>query len=1361
MIRHKLIFLSYLVLVFIFLTVALLNGTPIVYSSIDKQPSLDSLHQERTTRLSELPAYVRDKINHHLRKAELEITICNKTLPSREIGKYKAANFPQNLNAYFNEKGMHLLPIKSEKQNWHLSMTLAAYGYDGAMKQINPVKSNEMRVSGIRIEYQRDVLTEWYENKEEGLEQGLTLKKPPAEKGKNLLKISWEISSLLVPRLDKKGKAIVFLGKEDDAVLHYGGLKAWDANGRVLDAKLVLENTRKNRSLSTISFVVDDTKALYPLTIDPILTQVRKLTPDVSPYLGFAEESFGYSVDVSGDTIVVGAPHNDEKASNAGAAYIFYRNAGGADNWGEIAKITASDGKQDDEFGYSVAISGNTVVVGGPQNDDNGYNSGAAYIFYRDAGGVDNWGEIVKITARNDDWWETREFGYSVAITGDTLAVGAPQYYGGVYIFYRNQGGTDNWGEVKKLTGKSSSEFGASVSINGDLVLVGAPRDEDNGFNSGSAYIFYRNHGGPNNWGEVKKFTAGDIMAHDWFGKSVAIDNDTIVIGVSNKDDIGNSSGVVYIFYRDHGGNDNWGEFKKFTSSDNGGSDRFGQSVSIRGDMLVVGANSVDGSAYVYYRNYGGSDNWGEVAKIIPTDGVWNDYFGHCVAASDNTMVVGAYGDDDNGSNNGAHYIYYRDQGGSDNWELIKKSVSSDGRGIDWGGDYFGRSISICEDTLVVGAPWDDDNGTSSGAAYVYYRDRGTTDNWGLVKKIIASDSVTGDHFGQAVSVSGDTIVVGADLEDDDGWTWRTGAAYIFYRDHGGTNNWGEVKKIIASDPVDQDRFGYSVAISGNMLVVSSPGETLYGYPGSGSAYIFYQDEGGADNWGEFAKVTATDGEQGDSFGHSVTISQGTVVIGSPGYESSGSAYIFYRNQGGTNSWGQVTEITPSDGEFESFGLSLTLDGDTLVVGNPANWPPAPGSAYVFYRNQGGDDNWGEVTKITASDSLDEDFFGYSLSLSQDALVVGGNGNVSYDNPGPGSAYIFYRDEGGSDNWGQVTKVNSSDGGLEDWFGFAVATTGDAVAVGAPRDSESAPYAGAIYIYQLDSDDDGVQDSTDNCPDEPNANQVDNDGDCIGNLCDEFPDIYDLSQKDSDNDGFGDTCDNCPLIFNPGQEDYDADGIGDLCDGCIDSDGDGYGNPEFPNFTCDEDNCPDVVNKDQSDIDGDGLGNVCDTCPNDIANDYDHDDVCGDVDNCPDDYNPSQTDKDNSQIGDACNDVVDLDGDEWEDSLDNCPDDYNPEQVDTFPSQGNGVGDSCDCEGDFDCDEDVDGKDAASFKLYFGRNLFYYPCTEQNPCRGDFDCDQDIDGTDAAKFKDDFGRSPFNNSCPACVIIEFGETCQY
>jgi len=400
-------------------------------------------------------------------------------------------------------------------------------------------------------------------------------------------------------------------------------------------------------------------------------TQALSSNGKVTASDGVASDQFGHSVAISGDTMVVGSRLDDDHGTNSGSAYIFSRHQGGTNNWGLVKKVTDSDGAADDLFGYSVAISGDIMVVGAYGDDDNGAASGSAYIFSRHQGGANNWGLVKKVTASDgagDDY-----FGYSVAISGDTVVVGAyvdddrGTNSGSAYIFGRNQGGTNNWGEVKKVTASdraSSDDFGYSVAISGDTVIIGSRYDDDSGSNSGSAYIFSRDHGGTNNWGQVKKIIASDPASHDHFGLSVAINGDTVVVGARGNDDHGSDSGSAYVFSRNQGGTNNWGQVKKVTASDAAGGDWFGESVAISGDTVVVGSafnddhGSDSGSAYIFGRHQGGTNNWGELEKLTASDAAGGDRFGVRVATSGRNVVVGSYYDDDNGSNSGSAYIY-------------------------------------------------------------------------------------------------------------------------------------------------------------------------------------------------------------------------------------------------------------------------------------------------------------------------------------------------------------------------------------------------------------------------------------------------------------------------------------------------------------------------------------------------------------------------------------------------------------------------------------------------------------------------------------------------------------------------------
>ena len=391
--------------------------------------------------------------------------------------------------------------------------------------------------------------------------------------------------------------------------------------------------------------------------------------------------------------------------------------------------------------------------------------------------------------------------------------------------------------EAAKLTASDAAagdEFGYSVAISGDTALVGSHYDDT----PGSAYIFQRDQGGADNWGQLKKLTASDGAADDNFGRSVALSGDTAIVGAYLDDDGGSASGSAYIFQRDQGGTDNWGEAKKLTASDDSTADEFGFAVAISGDTALVGARSEDeaaiqaGAAYLFDRNHGGADNWGEAAKIIASDGATGDYFGFSVALSGDTALAGAYYDSDDGSWSGSAYLFERDQGGAGNWGEVKKLTASDAAE----NDYFGKSVAISGDTALVGADGDDDGGSQSGSAYLFERDQGGAGNWGETNKLTASDGAAGDTFSRSVALDGDTALVGAAWDDDNGG--NSGSAYFFERNQGGAGAWGEVGKVTASDGAAIDYFGYSVAIGGDNALVGAYSDDDDGSL-SGSAYVF------------------------------------------------------------------------------------------------------------------------------------------------------------------------------------------------------------------------------------------------------------------------------------------------------------------------------------------------------------------------------------------------------------------------------------------------------------------------------------------------------------------------------------------
>ena len=889
---------------------------------------------------------------------------------------------------------------------------------------------------------------------------------------------------------------------------------------------------------------------------------------------GLGGDLFGYSVAVDGNTAVIGAyqpSYQDENGITVdlgpGAAYVFTKVSG---VWSQAAKLTASDGDTSDEFGYSVAVDGDTIVVGAHQNDadTNNNDEGAAYVFTKPASGWDSDDddiitETAKLTAFGgaaDD-----EFGISVAVDGDTILVGAHQNdsnKGAAYIFTKFGG---VWGnapvsgnhrvETAKLVAADAAaddEFGISVALDGDTAVIGARQDDAR---NGSAYVFTKVSGV---WSQEAKLTASDGAADDEFGISVAVNGDTVVVGARQDD---TSNGAAYVFTEVSGV---WKHVAKLTADDGAVNDEFGISVAVEGDTAVIGARQDDtsnGSAYVFTKDSG---VWSQRDKLTASDGEAGDRYGYSVGVSGDTVVVGAYSDDGNEANTGAAYFLripgWTDIPDSDDETISHivagltndeehtfqvRGVNAAGEGLasaraggtpmfaipdrptgfaaDAGdtvvdltwvdpedstiekyqllqitqggkltaastddpvvrGDGFGISVAVDGNTAVIGAYRDDDDGDNSGSAHVFTRSSSTAP-WSWAAKLTAGDAAANDEFGISVAVHGDTIVVGAHQDDDATNGDNSGSAYVFTW-NSSNSKWEQKAKLTASDAAANDEFGISVAVHGETVVVGAHGNqnTVDGTDVStGSAYVFAKP--GSGGWAtatETAKLTASDAAANDEFGISVAVDGDTVVVGAhqdddaTNGDNSGSAYVFTKP--GSDGWATATEtakLTADDAAADDeFGISVAVHGDTVVVGahkydvGVGTEKANAGAAYVFTKPTDGP--WAdgtETAKLIASDATRGDEFGIAVAVNdnEDTIVVGSyldddNGDNS------GSAYVFTRDSNG---WTQKSKLTGPSRGKDDWLGHSVAVVGNTVIAGADKSNISGPDSGAVYLWTV------------------------------------------------------------------------------------------------------------------------------------------------------------------------------------------------------------------------------------------------------------------------------------------------------
>ncbi|WP_438034059.1 FG-GAP repeat protein [Sorangium sp. So ce204] len=386
-------------------------------------------------------------------------------------------------------------------------------------------------------------------------------------------------------------------------------------------------------------------------------------------------------------------------------------------------QLLAPSGASTDRFGTAVAISGDTVVVAAPFDDDAGTDAGAAHVFVRSGSSWVHQQTLTSTTVGSYDY-----FGISVAISGETIVVGAwgdvvnGVRTGAAYVFVRS-GST--WTEQARLAasdGALDDSFGGSVGIDGDSVVVGSFMDDDLGTSSGSAYVFVRSG---STWTQQQKLTASDGSATDKLGNSVAISGDTVVAG--SPDITSNDTGAAYVFVRS---GSTWTQQQKLVASDTAPYDHLGFSVALSGDSAILGAYGANssvsssnqtGAAYVFVRS---GSTWTEQQKLMASNITINtppvalnasSQFGYSVAIDGDSAIVGSRFGRTSLAATGEGLAYRFTRSGS-TWsevEIIDASTAASG-------DQVGHSVSLDGTTTVVGAPYNDDSASNAGTAWVF-----------------------------------------------------------------------------------------------------------------------------------------------------------------------------------------------------------------------------------------------------------------------------------------------------------------------------------------------------------------------------------------------------------------------------------------------------------------------------------------------------------------------------------------------------------------------------------------------------------------------------------------------------------------
>ncbi len=652
--------------------------------------------------------------------------------------------------------------------------------------------------------------------------------------------------------------------------------------------------------------------------------QAAQLRPDD----GAANDFFGTALAMTDSTLVVGSPADDHPGvANAGSAYVFTRPRDPASNWPQQAKLVAADGAMDDAFGSAVAISSNTVIIGAPENDNaKGSDAGAAYVFLRWGVAWSPQAKLLFNTGMPND-----RFGFAVAISGDTAVVGAPGYdvpaadSGAALVFVRSR---QAWSQAASLLppgAESSDLFGYSVAVSGQVVAVGSPGASAGSVNPDAGAVFtFKRQGAA--WPMQSKLQPNAATSIAQFGRSVALAGNLLIGGAPfNNTTAGTAAGSAFLYSFD--ARNGWFDhYLTAGHTDAGG--ELGTSVAISKNTIVAGAPYDDtpggtdaGRVYVLIRS---QNTWVLERVFRGNPGAMNDYFGFVVAVSGDALVVGVPGRDFSGGKTdaGTAYAYQRAKSGwTGEVELFRADAEA--------GDEFGSSVSISDNTALVGAPKDDDagGGTNAGSAYVFLRSR-DGNSWSVQTKLLAVDRSPFALFGYAVSLDKNTALIGAPNVNT-----STGCAYVFQRTG---LAWSQQAQFFASDGAPNDLFGSAVSLSANYALVGAPQDDTMAGSDAGGAYLFWR-KGTA--WTQMPKLTANDAAAGDRFGSSVAVFGQNALVGAPlddlGESNAGSAYNFGPVKGSTG-WVQLQKLTdPAAAANDRFGTSLSLSADTAVVGAP------------------------------------------------------------------------------------------------------------------------------------------------------------------------------------------------------------------------------------------------------------------------------------------------------------------------------------------------------------------------------------------------------------------------------------------
>lgn len=860
-------------------------------------------------------------------------------------GVASEADENRGMTHFFQNPGQGIV-ARAGRGETHLE--IPGGGFRGSLRYSGAGDETFAEANGTRLLLNHpDGVVEWFENSEEGIEQGFELPERLSASGVRMVRVELGgLSAAFAPN----GDDLVWEAPEGTPLFSYSGLTVEDARGVELAARMIPDG-------NAFHIMIDDKDAVYPVSVDPLITTLRaKVNPPAESGDGVTRDSFGAAVATDGERLVIGARRGD------GSVYVFVKDGA---NWALETKILPPDGPQNlggKDFGSAVAIKGDQIFIGssnfvGPLTGPNASMiTGAVHVYTKtgadwvltqwlrpihDAdmpsflggssfgyslavdddvlvigtngstegvGGSPRRGYVCIFRNTMGIWTEEARlmspqgqlgdgFGYSVAVEGESIVIGRPYLGAGDAFVFSKQGGL--WTEEVKWTGSLNGDrFGHSVAISGDRVAVGASAATTaQGSKAGSVRVFRKSSG---TWGAPAILQPTGGAANHGFGSSLAFDGNDLLVGAPASNS--NRGGASFFTWN----GSVWQQTASFARASGSFAAAAGSSVALTGDAAYLGAprarNGIllDVGVVHHFTRSGGS--WLEQLRVSSGDGDSGQLFGTAVALDSERLVVGMQEDHTPyGNQSGSAYLFKKS---GDEWNLETILMDQD----PGYAEYFGASVAIEGGRLVVGNPKD-----GGGASVVCFSF--SQNEWTIDAKLRPATGTTAADFGSGVSLEGDLVLTFATSSTIGGAS--TGAGFVF-RKSGST--WSSDAVLIPSGvPGTRSRAVHAVLDSGRAYIL---------FPMVGETGIIQEYVPTAGQWVEGQRIVNSVAGQG-RFGNSFAVSGSHLIAPDPDQR----VFAWMLDSGGV--WRPNGELQRPEGSFDSmagFGMAVAVDGGTVAV---------------------------------------------------------------------------------------------------------------------------------------------------------------------------------------------------------------------------------------------------------------------------------------------------------------------------------------------------------------------------------------------------------------------------------------------